>query len=130
MTAALSSALWIDLLGKPFLDGGRGPDAYDCVGLLLEVERRLGRPIPSWGSHARLLAAAKQQWEPTTDPQPGDGILLYSDDPPWHLGVVAGGGYMIHSHPSCGVVRERYNAFPWQNRIEGFYKWKPISSRP
>jgi hypothetical protein len=35
---------------------------------------------------------------------------------------VCGGGYMIHAHPSCGVSRERYNTFPWQNRIRGFYR--------
>jgi len=125
----LPATLWLDLLGKPFFEGARGPDAYDCVGLFLEMQRRLGLPVPAWGSHARLLPEAKTQWEPVGDPQPGDGILIYSDDPPWHLGVVTGADYMIHSHPSCGVVRERYNAFPWHNRIEGFYRWKPICCR-
>ena len=31
-----------DLVGKPFLHCGRGPDAYDCFGLVLEVLRRVG----------------------------------------------------------------------------------------
>jgi cell wall-associated NlpC family hydrolase len=120
----LPYALWADLLGKPFIEGARGPDAYDCVGLLLEIERRLGRAVPEWGSHARELGLALASWEPVTDPQPGDGILIRSDDPPWHIAVVCGADLMIHAHPSCGVVRERYNSFPWQARIEGFYRWK------
>ena len=119
--------LWIDLLGKPFADGGRGPDAYDCVGLLLEVQRRMGRSLPAWGSHARNLPGALARWELTDDPQPGDGILIRSSDPAWHIGIVCGDNHMLHANPDAGqVVRERYNSFPWQNRIEGFYRWKGL----
>jgi len=121
----LSMEVWFDLLGKPFKDGARGPDAYDCVGVFLELQRRLNHAIPEWGSHARFLSAAREQWQKTEDPQPGDGILIHSINPSWHLAVVSGSGYMIHAHPDCGsVVRERYNRFPWHNRIEGFYRWK------
>jgi cell wall-associated NlpC family hydrolase len=126
MTTKLPSSLWLDLLGKPFSDGARGPYAYDCVGLLLELEYRFGNPVPAWVSHVRELAGALGSWEPITDPQPGDGILIRSDNPRWHVGVVCGDGYMIHAHPDCGVVRERYNCFPWQARIEGFYRWKQV----
>lgn len=124
MSATLPASLWIDLLGKPFQEGARGPAAYDCVGLLLELQRRLGIAAPEFASTPAQLAPALAYWERVSDPQPGDGILLRSDDPPWHVAVVCGGGYMIHAHPSCGVVRERYNAFPWHKRIEGFYRWR------
>jgi len=33
---------YTDLIGKPWVWGARGPDAYDCFGLLKEVMRRLG----------------------------------------------------------------------------------------
>ena len=122
---SLPYSIWSDLLGKPFCSGGRGPDAFDCVGLLIEVERRLGHPIRNWSSHARFLASAKNEWERVTDPQPGDGILIYSTDPPWHVAVVCGGGFMLHVNRDAGqVTRERYDAFPWHKRIEGFYRWK------
>lgn len=124
MSSALPYSIWFDLLGKPFRDGARGPDAFDCVGLLIEVERRLGHPMRPWGSHARLLAQGKAEWERVTDPQPGDAILLYSDHPQWHVAVVCGNGYMLHAHSGAGVARERYNSFPWHKRIEGFYRWK------
>jgi cell wall-associated NlpC family hydrolase len=35
-----------DLLGKPYKVHGRDPDGYDCYGLVIEVERRLGRNLP------------------------------------------------------------------------------------
>jgi cell wall-associated NlpC family hydrolase len=124
MSKLIPAALWLDLLGKPFREGARGPDAFDCVGLMIEMQLRLGHPIRNWGSHARLLATGKKEWERVADPQPGDAILIYSDDPPWHIGTVCGGGYMLHALPGAGVARERYNAFPWHKRIEGFYRWK------
>lgn len=122
MIASLPTSLWLDLLGKPFCDGARGPEDYDCVGLLLELERRRGVELPEWGSHARELRGALAHWQPVTDPEPGDGILFTSDRPLWHVGVVCGGGYMIHAHPGCGVARVRYDAFPWHKRIRGFYR--------
>lgn len=35
-----------DLIGRPFVRGGRGPDGFDCWGLVLEVRRRLRLPLP------------------------------------------------------------------------------------
>jgi cell wall-associated NlpC family hydrolase len=125
MTAKLPTSTWLDLLGKPYADKGRGPDAFDCVGLLLEIERRIGNALPNYKSDIHELALALAgTWERVNDPQPGDGILIRSACPPWHIGVVCGAGYMIHAHPQCGVSRERYNADPWHKRIEGFYRWK------
>ena len=34
-----------DLLGKPYKLNGRGPAYYDCFGLVIEVEKRLGHHI-------------------------------------------------------------------------------------
>jgi hypothetical protein len=111
-------------MGKPFEDGARGPAAYDCLGLMLEVERRLGVELPAWASDVRELAGALAHWEQVTDPQPGDAILIDSDDPRWrfHIAVVESAGWMIHTRETTGAVRERYNSFPWQNRIRGFYR--------
>lgn len=125
MAATLPVSVWpSDLMGKPFQDGARGPAAFDCVGFMLEVQRRLGVPLPPWGSDPRELAGALPYWGKVTEPQPGDAILLDSDDPRWtfHIAVVYGGGWMIHAREGVGVSMERYNAFPWQNRIRGFYR--------
>jgi cell wall-associated NlpC family hydrolase len=125
MSGCLPSALWLDLLGKPFREGARGPDAFDCVGLLIEMQRRLGRVVPDWSSDPLVLASALARWERVRVPDPGDGVLIYSVNPQWHVGVVSGGGCMLHAHPDRGVARERIDAFPWHKRIEGFYRWKP-----
>jgi cell wall-associated NlpC family hydrolase len=120
--------LWADLLGKPWRKDARGPDAYDCVGLLLEIERRLGFPVPAYASAVDAVALAVADWGLVAHPAPGDAILIRALHPRWHIGVVSGDGFMLHSREGAGVLRERYNAFPWQARIEGFYRWKQVSS--
>jgi cell wall-associated NlpC family hydrolase len=35
-----------ELIGAPYAYGARGPDAFDCWGLVLEMRRRLGLPLP------------------------------------------------------------------------------------
>ena len=139
-------SLWADLLPKPWRKDARGPDAYDCVGFFLEIERRLGFPVPAYASEVDAVALAVADWELVTDPQhsgssrtgpgpwgeqPGDAILIRSLNPRWHIGVVCGDGYMLHSREGAGVAKERYNSFPWKARIEGFYRWKQVlTSRP
>ena len=121
-------SLWADLLPKPWREDARGPDAYDCVGFFLEIERRLGFPVPAYASEVDAVALAVADWELVTDPQPGDAILIRSLNPRWHIGVVCGDGYMLHSREGAGVANERYNSFPWKARIEGFYRWKQVLS--
>ena len=123
--STLPPALWLDLLGLPWQADARGPQAYDCLGLLLEIQRRMGHIVPDWTSRESELDAAKSLWRPVTEPEPGVAILIHGATPRWHIGVVTGGGYMLHASQHHGaVVRERYTAFPWHKRIEGFYSWK------
>lgn len=35
-----------DLIGLPYKLHGRGPDSYDCYGLVIEAEKREGKQIP------------------------------------------------------------------------------------
>jgi cell wall-associated NlpC family hydrolase len=121
---SLPYTLWADLLGKPWRKDARGPDDYDCVGLLLEIERRLGRIVPEYASDIRAVAPALAECERITDPLPGDAILIRSANPRWHVAVVCESGWMLHSREGAGVLKERYNSFPWQARIEGFYRWR------
>ena len=48
-----------DLLGKAYKAHARGPNSYDCYGLVLEVENRLGHIMPDL--YTRL--AENDQWE-------------------------------------------------------------------
>ena len=35
-----------DLIGKPYIENGRGPNGYDCWGVVMEIGRRIGVKLP------------------------------------------------------------------------------------
>jgi cell wall-associated NlpC family hydrolase len=82
-------------LGKPYLWGGTGPDAFDCSGLAMMAYRAAGISI------ARTTFS---QWETeghVSDPEPGDLAFFAGSDgtmtSPGHVGIVIGGGKMIQA---------------------------------
>lgn len=38
--------LTAELVGKPYRAGATGPDAYDCMGLVMRVQRKMGWKMP------------------------------------------------------------------------------------
>ena len=120
----LAFSLYGDLLPVPYLKNGRTLAGLDCVGVFLEVQRRLGRTLPAYESNPAMLAAALGAWVKVEDPEPGDGVLIRSHDPRWHLATVIGGVEMIHGKDGCGVVVERFDSPEYARRVEGFYRWK------
>lgn len=49
-----------DLLDKHYKLGGRGPDYYDCYGLVKEMYRRYGKEIPEYYSNPDFAEIAKK----------------------------------------------------------------------
>jgi hypothetical protein len=89
-------------IGKPYLWGGTGPDAFDCSGLTMMAYRTAGVDIPR-------TAAEQWTWGPRVDPsqvQPGDLIFFVGAHgtraAPGHVGIVIGHGMMIDA-PSQGL---------------------------
>jgi peptidoglycan DL-endopeptidase CwlO len=89
-------------LGKPYLWGGTGPDAFDCSGLVMMAYRSAGVYIPR---------TSQQQWlwgprVPPNQVRPGDLVFFAGADgtvkAPGHVGLVIGGGLMIES-PAPGL---------------------------
>lgn len=70
--AAVSEA--VDALGKPYVphDGGRGPLAYSCDGLVSSVFTGAGIELP--GSASKQLATGRRV--PSEDAQPGDLVFV------------------------------------------------------
>ena len=125
---AISSALYTDLLGKPYKDSARGRDAYDCVGLALEMARRMGKQLPDYLSseaelHAQLgsggatLAGLAQ----IPHPVPGCIVLLRMGPNKHHVGVMLDEYRMIHTSSVTGCVIERVISQLWQRKVIGFY---------
>jgi len=128
-----------DLIGKPFKDGGRGPEAYDCWGVVLEVFARFGIELPDYKICAfeaakinEQIDACRNQWEPVEHPATKDAPLLVviRNDPVFcnHTGVYAGYGKFIHILNKTHVIIDRLDHPLWRKRIEGLYRWRQTPS--
>lgn len=128
-SASLSARYFADLIGKPFLRGGRGPEGYDCWGVLQEVQRRLGNSPTDFPTDPTLLMQAiSDEWMPLERYQakPGDGVLLRSANAAyvWHIGVMVGPFKMLHAREGAGVCTERVDSPAYLRRICGFYRFR------
>jgi len=92
-------------LGKPYVFGASGPNAYDCSGLTSAAWASVGISIPR---------TSEEQWAglphvPTSDMQPGD-ILVFNGA--GHVGIYVGGGMMIDA-PHTGLDVEKVALSGW-----------------
>lgn len=118
-----------DLIGKPFRDGGRGPDDYDCWGLAVEVFRRAGIDLPDYQISCEASADVDQQintqrheWARCAGEIPVPALAVFRDRGLCtHVGVWLGGGRIIHAFERTGVAIVRADHPYWRSRIEGFY---------
>jgi len=92
-------------LGKPYLWGGTGPDAFDCSGLVMMAYRAAGISIPR---------TSQQQWAwgpkiPASQVRPGDLVFFAGSDgtatAPGHVGLVIGKGMMLEAYATGFPIR-------------------------
>ncbi|WP_269853226.1 C40 family peptidase [Streptomyces sp. RPT161] len=86
-------------LGKPYVWGAQGPNAFDCSGLTSQAWAHAGRPIPrtSQEQWARLRHVALGAL------RPGDLIVYFSHAT--HVALYVGKGRVIQAPRPGGVVR-------------------------
>jgi peptidoglycan DL-endopeptidase CwlO len=105
-------------LGKPYLWGATGPDAFDCSGLTMMAYRAAGITIPR---------TSQEQWAhgpqiPASRARPGDLVFFAGSDgsmtAPGHVGIVTGHDTMIDAPYTGQVVREE--SFSGSTDLIGF----------
>lgn len=124
--------MYNDLIGKPFSNGGRGPDAYDCYGLAVEVFRRHGIELPDYRISCEDASRINQKYEEQRSlwvecdknnlPIPSLVVLRFNS--PLlinHVATYIGNGRMLHIAKRTGVRIEMIDHIYWRNRIIGFY---------
>jgi peptidoglycan DL-endopeptidase CwlO len=92
-------------IGKPYLWGGTGPDAFDCSGLVMMAYRAAG---------INIARTSQQQWATgvrisASQAEPGDLVFFVGSDgtptQPGHVGLVIGGGMMIEAYATGFPIR-------------------------
>jgi len=123
-------------IGLPWALGGRGEAGLDCWGLVrLVLGREFGVELASYdgldwrrpdhsATAATLTAAELGDWSAVEASweRPADVIMLRIAGHPLHVGVIAGGGYMLHIQLGIETCLERYDGIAWRDRVCGFYR--------
>jgi NlpC/P60 family len=131
-----SSIVLTDLIGKPFLYGGRGPLEYDCYGLCIEVLKRRGTALPDFGSSPsatwihRMIGEKKELFVALKKPEAWC-LITFWIRPGYttHIGVVLeDAASFMHILQKERTVIERLDSIVWKHRITGFYKYSPRPS--
>ena len=106
-----------DLIGKPYKENGRGPECYDCYGLVEEISHRLGIDLPSFGF--LCTEAMRYKFIKVLKPEAGDIVFIPSD----HVAIMENHNTMLQVMDRHPVHRMKIS-HPWvRDRIEGFYRY-------
>jgi len=123
-----------DLLGVPFVDGGRDMQGLDCWGLFIEVMRRCGYPVPDYKVScfdAAGIGTAYQEgigaWQRVGSPSPGLAVAMAihekAPDMVQHFGVALDRRRFIHTLEKTGVIITKFSDPFFNRKIKGFYRW-------
>ncbi len=93
-------------LGKPYVWGASGPDAFDCSGLVLWLYARIGVRLPRVAVEQGTVGIAVPDRL-----RFGDVLLFKRRGPGWHIGLYLARGRFVHAEGrDSGVTVSLLNA--------------------
>lgn len=102
------------VMGKRYVYGANGPDAFDCSSMTQHLARQMGFSIPrtsqaQWGAGRPITRG--ELW-------PGDLILMNGGG---HVGMYLGNNQMIQAlNPSQGIIISSFEYGTSYNRVVGY----------
>ena len=93
-------------LGDPYVKGGKGPDSFDCSGLVYYCLKSAGLSVSRTSAKNYSTHKSWKKIEKISDLKRGDLIFWCSDSSSnvSHVGICTGGGNFIHASSSKGEV--------------------------
>lgn len=122
--------MWSDRwVGLPYRKLGRGPEAFDCLGLFLALQRvRHGRalfdPLCSMteAARARLADQVRPDWRKVQVAEEGAALLFRVRGLELHVGYALNKRQMLHACGDVGEsVIEDFQTGAMSRRLEGIY---------
>lgn len=120
-----------DWIGIPYEELGRGPNSYDCLGLVLAIYRsRFGVDLPD--PECSLTEAVRKQtansmrplFQRTDDPKEGDLAIFHVRSQLLHVGFVLDRRDMIHTaSDKAASLIECWNGTRYGGKLEGVYRY-------
>lgn len=129
---------WNKYIGAGFQEKGRGPDFFDCWGLLKHIYQydhpkafilpgyeELYESTSDRDTLGRVIFDERQKgWAEVPAPQEFDAILLRMRGVPMHVGIVTRAGHMLHCAHGIGAVHERFDSMRWSSKVLGFFRYE------
>lgn len=122
-----------DLMGKPFRVRGRGPEDYDCWGLVIEARNRFGLQTPDYdacfveaekiGRYSTIAKALA--FEKVGTPQAGDIVEFrqINNHPNAHFAVMINAKEMLDiTDDGAGVKPRRITSPLERHMIAGYWR--------
>lgn len=127
-----------DYIGLPYREGARGPDAFDCYGIVAAFYRAVrGIELPDFyadapgaGSASRAISAALRgevdggNAVPVTEPADYDIAIVGSNRNLHHVGVYVDGG-ILHATRKMGSAWQPLPRFLYTYPHTEFVRWLP-----
>jgi len=99
-------------VGKAYVYGAAGPNAYDCSGLTMRSWAQAGVGLP----HSSSAQFGSGPHVSTADLRPGDLVFYYS--PISHVGIYIGNGLIVHAaNPGAGVRVAGLFSMPYSGAV-------------
>lgn len=125
---------WEDLIGIPFVEGGRSLSGVDCVGLVYLCYRRQGKEVSDFTDYRRIwqhralykMGNAPDQFSRIDTPSVGSIVAFAVHNRERaidHIGILVSPHHFIHALESVGVSRGDLSRAPWNSYVVGYYDY-------
>jgi cell wall-associated NlpC family hydrolase len=105
----------INLLGTPYKNGAKGPDAFDCSGLIYFIYQKVSIVLPGMTE-----GQIRSGYEVSSDSvQPGD-LVFFKIRKDLHAGIMINRNDFIHASTSRGVAVDNINESYWRKSLIGY----------
>ena len=105
----------VNMLGKPYKNGAKGPDSFDCSGLVYYVYRQSNVPVPV--STGGLLKAGYEIQR--SEALPGD-LVFFKIKKDLHVGIMLNQKEFINASKSRGVAVDDVDTNYWKKTLIGY----------